>query len=190
MCFLLTSCSIWYAFMFELSSLACTWRRALIHVWMLTKFDIRYVPTFPQPPTNLGYLCNPCLLQEYSISSLETQAECKEQRKLLSELQTCLADAEFKVIEGEKLRKKLHNTILVLHFLSIPSLEWFFWPLFSYMFMKWYVQELKGNIRVFCRVRPLLPDENSTEQKYISYPTSMEVLGRGVDLVQNGMPLT
>lgn len=48
------------------------------------------------------------------------------------------------------------------------------------------LQELKGNIRVFCRVRPLLPDESSSEAKVISYPTSMEVLGRGIELVQNG----
>ncbi|KAK4753309.1 hypothetical protein SAY87_022107 [Trapa incisa] len=97
-------------------------------------------------------------VEEYSISSVETQAACEEQRKLINDLQTRLTNAESKVIEGEKLRKKLHNTIL----------------------------ELKGNIRVFCRVRPLLPGENSSEDKSISYPTSMEFLGRGVELVQNG----
>lgn len=53
------------------------------------------------------------------MSSVETQFECEEQRKLISELQARLADAEFKVIEGEKLRKKLHNTILVSHFFSV-----------------------------------------------------------------------
>ncbi|XP_030443942.1 kinesin-like protein KIN-14N [Syzygium oleosum] len=97
-------------------------------------------------------------LEASDLSTLETRAESEEQKKLLSELQIRLADAEFKLIEGEKLRKKLHNTIL----------------------------ELKGNIRVFCRVRPLLPDESSSEAKVISYPTSMEALGRGIDLVQNG----
>lgn len=64
---------------------------------------------------------------------------------------------------------------------SILSLKW------SYTFIKWCAQELKGNIRVFCRVRPLLPDENSAEGKSISYPTSMEAFGRGIDLVQNGI---
>lgn len=50
------------------------------------------------------------------------------------------------------------------------------------------LQELKGNIRVFCRVRPLLSGENSSEEaKTISYPTSLEALGRGIDLMQNGM---
>ncbi|KAH1228722.1 Kinesin-like protein KIN-14C [Glycine max] len=46
--------------------------------------------------------------------------------------------------------------------------------------------ELKGNIRVFCRVRPLLADEScSTEGKIFSYPTSMETSGRAIDLAQN-----
>lgn len=52
------------------------------------------------------------------------------------------------------------------------------------------LQELKGNIRVFCRVRPLLPGENNGDEgKTISYPTSLEALGRGIDLMQNGMKL-
>lgn len=52
------------------------------------------------------------------------------------------------------------------------------------------LQELKGNIRVFCRVRPLLPEENSNaDTKLLSYPTSTEALGRAVDIFQNGNPL-
>ncbi|XP_020416772.1 kinesin-like protein KIN-14N isoform X2 [Prunus persica] len=98
-------------------------------------------------------------LQMSDLSTLETRAEYEGQKKLISELQTRLADAEFKLIDGEMLRKKLHNTIL----------------------------ELKGNIRVFCRVRPLLADDGpSTEGKVISYPTAMDALGRGIDLVQTG----
>ncbi|XP_061341790.1 kinesin-like protein KIN-14N isoform X2 [Gastrolobium bilobum] len=98
-------------------------------------------------------------LQVSDISAIETRTEYEEQQKLVDELQTRLEDAEYKLIEGEKLRKELHNTIL----------------------------ELKGNIRVFCRVRPLLPDEGcSTEGKIISYPTSMEASGRGIELTQSG----
>ncbi|XP_004487619.1 kinesin-like protein KIN-14N [Cicer arietinum] len=98
-------------------------------------------------------------LEVCDISAIETRTEFEGQQKLVNELQRRLADAEYKLIEGEKLRKELHNTIL----------------------------ELKGNIRVFCRVRPLLPDEGcSTEGKIISYPTSMEASGRGIELAQNG----
>ncbi|KAJ4726157.1 Kinesin-like protein [Melia azedarach] len=98
-------------------------------------------------------------LQVSDLSALETKTEFEEQKKLISELQSRLEDAEYKLIEGERLRKKLHNTIL----------------------------ELKGNIRVFCRVRPLLPDDtSSSEGKIISYPTSTEALGRGIDITQNG----
>ncbi|XP_022716966.1 kinesin-like protein KIN-14N [Durio zibethinus] len=98
-------------------------------------------------------------LQMSDMSALETRIEFEGQKKLINELQNRLEDAELKLIEGEKLRKKLHNTIL----------------------------ELKGNIRVFCRVRPQLPDENSSNQgKVFSYPTSMEYLGRGIDMTQNG----
>ncbi|ESW21682.1 hypothetical protein PHAVU_005G090700 [Phaseolus vulgaris] len=98
-------------------------------------------------------------LQVSDISASETRTEFEGQQKLVYELQRRLEDAEYKVIVGEKLRKELHNTIL----------------------------ELKGNIRVFCRVRPLLPDEVcSTEGKVISYPTSMEASGRGIELTQSG----
>ncbi|KAE8707497.1 Kinesin-1 [Hibiscus syriacus] len=48
------------------------------------------------------------------------------------------------------------------------------------------LKELKGNIRVFCRVRPLLPDDGAAECVAVSYPTSTESLGRGIDLIQNG----
>ncbi|XP_045814377.1 kinesin-like protein KIN-14N [Trifolium pratense] len=98
-------------------------------------------------------------LQVTDISVFETRTEFEGQKKFVDELQRRLEDTEFKLIEGERLRKKLHNTIL----------------------------ELKGNIRVFCRVRPLLSDESrSTEGKIFSYPTSMEASGRGIDLSQNG----
>lgn len=120
------------------------------------------------------------------LSALETKTEFEGQRKLISELQNQLEDAEFKLIEGEKLRKKLHNTILVIIIYNIflrkcKALT----EKDSFM-----LQELKGNIRVFCRVRPLLPDDScSTEGRVISYPTSTEALGRGIDIMQNGMSL-
>ncbi|XP_038689461.1 kinesin-like protein KIN-14C [Tripterygium wilfordii] len=98
-------------------------------------------------------------LKMADLSFSETRTEFEEQQRVIVELQDRLADREHKLLEGEKLRKKLHNTIL----------------------------ELKGNIRVFCRVRPLLPDDcAATEASVIAYPTSTELLGRGIDLIQNG----
>ncbi|XP_057992396.1 kinesin-like protein KIN-14N isoform X2 [Hevea brasiliensis] len=98
-------------------------------------------------------------LQVSDLSAFESRTEFEAQKRLITELQNRLEDAEFKLIEGEKVRKRLHNTIL----------------------------ELKGNIRVFCRVRPLLPDDSPcAEGKVVSYPTTTEALGRGIDLLQNG----
>lgn len=52
------------------------------------------------------------------LSSMETRAEFEEKQRVAQELQERLAEAEHQLIEGEKLRKKLHNTILVLLFCS------------------------------------------------------------------------
>lgn len=45
------------------------------------------------------------------------------------------------------------------------------------------LQELKGNVRVVCRVRPLLPNETSA----VTYPKSGENLGRGIVVTHNGI---
>ncbi|PIA50810.1 hypothetical protein AQUCO_01200221v1 [Aquilegia coerulea] len=98
-------------------------------------------------------------LKMADLTTLETRTEYEDQKRCVQDLQMRLADAEFQLVEAEKLRKKLHNTIL----------------------------ELKGNIRVFCRVRPMLPDDGaSSEASVICYPTSTEALGRGIDLLQSG----
>lgn len=52
--------------------------------------------------------------------------EYEEQKNLISVLQNRLADAESKVIEGEMLRKKLHNTILVIIFSHMFYTEIFY----------------------------------------------------------------
>ncbi|KAE9595033.1 hypothetical protein Lal_00041240 [Lupinus albus] len=93
-----------------------------------------------------------------NLSASETRIVFEDQQRIIHELQERLAEKESQVIEGEKLRKKLHNTIL----------------------------ELKGNIRVFCRVRPLLPDDSTGTDMVVSYPTSTEDLGRGIELLQSG----
>ncbi|KAF8414066.1 hypothetical protein HHK36_002065 [Tetracentron sinense] len=98
-------------------------------------------------------------LQTADVSTLETRTIYEEQKRVVQDLQNRLVDADLQIIEGEKLRRKLHNTIL----------------------------ELKGNIRVFCRVRPLLPDDGAiTETTIISYPSSTEALGRSIDMIQSG----
>ncbi|CAL9116197.1 unnamed protein product [Musa acuminata var. zebrina] len=98
-------------------------------------------------------------LKQADMTATETMSEYEEQKKTVNDLQNRLVEAEFLILEAEKLRKKLHNTIL----------------------------ELKGNIRVFCRVRPVLPDNDSsgTDGAVVSYPTSMETAGRGIDLMHS-----
>lgn len=118
------------------------------------------------------------------LSALETKTEFEGQKKLINELRNHLEDAEYKLIEGEKLRKRLHNTILVIF--SDLKLQAEISDTFTEK-KSLMLQELKGNIRVFCRVRPLLPDDSSgSEGKLISYPTTTEALGRGIDITQNG----
>lgn len=67
---------------------------------------------------------NSLSFQVSDSSAVETRTEFEGQKKLIYELQNRLADAEFKLVEGEMLRKKLHNTILVMflsHNLSIDG---------------------------------------------------------------------
>ncbi|WVZ61452.1 hypothetical protein U9M48_011320 [Paspalum notatum var. saurae] len=92
-------------------------------------------------------------LKRSDLTASETMTEFENQKKLLESALSRLEEAEQQILDGEKLRKKLHNTIL----------------------------ELKGNIRVFCRVRPLLPNESGA----VSYPKSGENLGRGIELIHN-----
>lgn len=48
------------------------------------------------------------------MTATETMSEYEEQKKTVNDLQNRLVEAEFQILEAEKLRKKLHNTILVL----------------------------------------------------------------------------
>ncbi|KAJ8747516.1 hypothetical protein K2173_009253 [Erythroxylum novogranatense] len=51
-------------------------------------------------------------LRASDLSAFETRTEFEAQKKLICDLQGRLEDAELKLVEGEKLWKKLHNTIL------------------------------------------------------------------------------
>ncbi|WIA31039.1 hypothetical protein OEZ86_001075 [Tetradesmus obliquus] len=99
-------------------------------------------------------------LAESLANSRESQV--KELQAQLQGLQASLADAERRVYESELIRRKLHNTI----------------------------QELKGNIRVFARVRPPSSSEMSADggsgALATEFPNSGELLGRGLDITVPG----
>ena len=52
--------------------------------------------------------------QMSDLSAIETRKQFEEQNLIICDLRNRLEDAELKLVEGEKLRKKLHNTILVV----------------------------------------------------------------------------
>ncbi|XP_074272083.1 kinesin-like protein KIN-14C isoform X2 [Silene latifolia] len=98
-------------------------------------------------------------LKMADLSVSETRTNYEEQQQLIMQLKDRLAEAEIQIHEKELLRRKLHNTIL----------------------------ELKGNIRVFCRVRPMLPEDGcSSDASVIAYPPSTEGHEQGIDLIQSG----
>lgn len=52
-------------------------------------------------------------IQRADLTSIEIIQENETNKKLVSELQSHVIDLEYQLVEAEKLRKKLHNTILV-----------------------------------------------------------------------------
>lgn len=70
------------------------------------------------------------------MTASETMAEYENQKKLLETLQSRLEEAEQQILDGEKLRKKLHNTILVRNFLlNYPNSNVHIYILFAYSYI-------------------------------------------------------
>ncbi|PRW33188.1 kinesin-3 isoform X2 [Chlorella sorokiniana] len=102
------------------------------------------------------------LREQKELSEARAEKSAAEVKKLtakVKKLEKELAAAERKVSEGEAQRRRLHNQI----------------------------QELKGNIRVFARVRPAKDSEAAEAapgKPVVGYPSAGDLLGRGLELRQ------
>ena len=85
--------------------------------------------------------------------------------------------------------KILYNLLLsdnlrisILNVCNFISLQVYYWGYRSCISL----QELKGNTRVFCRVWPMLPDddESCSDLPVAEYPNSMELQGNAIELIQ------
>ncbi|XP_072172005.1 carboxy-terminal kinesin 2-like [Diadema setosum] len=83
-------------------------------------------------------------LEQSNEAGRQKDGKIAELEALVAELKSTVAEKEAKIRDDETTRRKLHNTI----------------------------QELKGNIRVFCRVRPLLGNEcvDGSDITHIHFP--------------------
>ncbi|XP_022683255.1 kinesin-like protein KIN-14N isoform X3 [Setaria italica] len=107
-----------------------------------------------------------CLEQSNLEQKLEeAEKACLELRRHVTyiedekkSLKQNVIEIERLLLESEDLRKDLHNQMMAL----------------------------KGNMRVFCRVRPLAAKDNPNDQKLIIFPESLEYSGRGLQVVHNG----
>ena len=104
------------------------------------------------------------LKEQRAAAEAQTESKTDTVRSLtarVAELEALLATAEERVRHGESTRRRLHNTIL----------------------------ELKGNVRVFCRVRPAASrggeanEESNEKEQALKIPTSGDVGGRGIEIV-------
>ena len=87
-----------------------------------------------------------------SDSKSQSEAYAEMERRMQEAIETA-RDAQDKLRSEETLRRKLHNQI----------------------------QELKGNIRVFCRVRPSLESDNSEDIARIAFPDE-EIEGKEIEV--------
>ncbi|CAM0948434.1 unnamed protein product [Alopecurus aequalis] len=136
----------------------------------LWEFPVEWGEEKPQKRVNQNVNSEPvkkkmCSSQTKRIKMLEIQLlsaneKLKDQENKLKCLQLRLTEVEQQNRHGERLRKKLHNTML----------------------------ELKGNIRVLCRVRPLsLNEKEKNEKVAVSYANSEE---NSLELIHNAQSHT
>ncbi|GFH14229.1 kinesin-like protein, partial [Haematococcus lacustris] len=108
--------------------------------------------------------------------------QISEMQAQLQEMQQALAKAETRVLQGEVVRRKLHNIIQVGEILHVSLLSSGYGHLVALL----HAQELKGNIRVFCRVRPVSSAEQSSSEHdssmAVEFGANTEVLGAGISL--------
>lgn len=65
------------------------------------------------------------------LSAYEKNVACQDQETVIKNLKEQLAERETRLREGEDLRKKLHNTILVLENFPPLSFQMLVWANFS-----------------------------------------------------------
>ncbi|XP_037579069.1 kinesin-like protein KIFC1 [Dermacentor silvarum] len=89
------------------------------------------------------------MAQQESLESQRSTLEAERARleSSVHELRTKVAEQEEQLNAAELDRRKLHNSL----------------------------QELKGNIRVFCRLRPLLPSESAPQRPFLLLPDDRTV---------------
>jgi hypothetical protein len=105
------------------------------------------------------------MIQTGNIQNDQHVAKIKELEQIQLDLNAQIVELEGKLRAGESVRRKLHNTIQVY----------------------WLTQELKGNIRVFCRVRPLLSSEASSPGKEMPHLIFPEAEDSTIELVQSSV---
>ena len=66
------------------------------------------------------------IVQRSDITASETMTEYENMKKMLESALSRLEEAEQTILDGEKLRKKLHNTILVRNSLKVSKIQYIY----------------------------------------------------------------
>ena len=65
-------------------------------------------------------------VQRSDMTASETMTEYENMKKMLESALSRLEEAEQTILDGEKLRKKLHNTILVRNSLKVSKIQYIY----------------------------------------------------------------